>query len=298
MRFLIYLGRISKTSRWENYKNGDYAMNTLKSLLALTALSIGALSCSAVIEEPAAAALTAQARSFTLGDMNGKAIQMEEATFFQSHHGPEFRYLRGTVVVENIAYEKNIQIVYSDDNWDSVHTHPAEWVGKVEGTDLDRFRFQTYAFINASVEFAFSYEVAGQTYWDNNGGANYTLSTAQGVFGDPEVQLLDAEVVYNEYTEDYSLYGKVVAKRAAGVVSPVLHFSVDGGAWETAVCLYGYTTYKDDYNLYQFNVNLGDMRTVEFALEFDSADIDDWDNQHYFNYSLNNLTYDYIKVSF
>lgn len=85
--------------------------------------------------------------------------------------------IRGKVYVANLAYEKRVKARYSLDSW---QTH-----NEVDGNfhsnctnDIDRFVFEIpipkkSAVKNFKVEFAVSYTVLGDTYWDNNNGFNY-----------------------------------------------------------------------------------------------------------------------------
>ena len=78
------------------------------------------------------------------------------------------------VQVQNIAYSKEVFIVYSVDG--------GEWnkssFGKYEQSNEDGTEIWTiylpYIFpTDLSVEFAVGYTVDGETYWDNNNGVNY-----------------------------------------------------------------------------------------------------------------------------
>ena len=104
------------------------------------------------------------------------------------------------VKVENIAYDKVVGIVWTDDDWQSQQvsyltyeaTYPdnsEQW--GVDITPIGQFEYTRYsnsAWTNAvtgattadvdvvTIEYAIFYEVEGATYWDNNEGENYQIS--------------------------------------------------------------------------------------------------------------------------
>lgn len=85
--------------------------------------------------------------------------------------------IRGEMFVANLAYEKHVKVRFS---WDSWHTQQ-EIDGEFHSNctkDIDKFVFEIpipkeYTVKNFKVEFAVSYTVLGDTYWDNNNGFNY-----------------------------------------------------------------------------------------------------------------------------
>ena len=86
----------------------------------------------------------------------------------------------GVVRVANVAFDKQLAILYSVDGW----TTPGREVeasylpGSNDGT-TDRFAFvlepppRETTVAGARLEFAVAYTAGGKTYWDNNAGSNY-----------------------------------------------------------------------------------------------------------------------------
>ncbi len=66
-----------------------------------------------------------------------------------------------------------MNIRYTRDAWSSSYTSNAHYVD--DNIIADRFIAELPIGENECVEFAICYEVAGNTYWDNNGGVNYKL---------------------------------------------------------------------------------------------------------------------------
>jgi Carbohydrate/starch-binding module (family 21) len=92
--------------------------------------------------------------------------------------------LNGTVIVENLAYEKHVGIRYTLDEWQTTNDIQAKYSNSL-GQDgrkfnLDRFNFSIdlsaiSEAAHTSVFFCARYVVQGREYWDNNGGKNYAV---------------------------------------------------------------------------------------------------------------------------
>lgn len=95
----------------------------------------------------------------------------------------------GTVKVKNIAFEKEVSIRCSYDNWEtqvdfSANYVPLNGVHTGPGNNI----FDTFSFeisvppnfdITKKIQFAICYEVNGCVYWDNNGGKNYNVMSSE-----------------------------------------------------------------------------------------------------------------------
>ena len=91
--------------------------------------------------------------------------------------------IRGKVYVANLAYEKHVKARFSLDCWRTQDEVDGEFHSNCT-KDIDSFVFEIpipkeSAVKNFKVEFAVSYTVLGDTFWDNNNGFNYhVLSTS------------------------------------------------------------------------------------------------------------------------
>ncbi|TRZ10419.1 hypothetical protein HGM15179_016691 [Zosterops borbonicus] len=92
--------------------------------------------------------------------------------------------LSGTIHVRNVAFEKQVSVRYTFNQWESVHEVCARWdcsIPEENGQDqVDVFSFflpvpPFLLQLSTLVQFAARYQVNGQEYWDNNRGKNYTL---------------------------------------------------------------------------------------------------------------------------
>lgn len=86
----------------------------------------------------------------------------------------EPRSLHGIVRVFNLAYSKEVAIRWTHDCWRTSHDTNAVFCSNDGNTD--RFAFELP--INGDdVSFAIRYRVENGEYWDNNRGANYTVTS-------------------------------------------------------------------------------------------------------------------------
>jgi hypothetical protein len=82
----------------------------------------------------------------------------------------------GLVQVQDLAYEKKVTVVYSTDGWATTQTKAAHFERGTNANGFQEWRFDFTAEELAAphLAYAIAYEVAGNTYWDNNFGRNYT----------------------------------------------------------------------------------------------------------------------------
>jgi hypothetical protein len=90
-----------------------------------------------------------------------------------------------SVTVRNIGYTKDVKVIYSTDGWQTTKVatatfNPYYWSSSYYFglTNPNSLGFEEWSFSidfgsATQVEYAFSYSVNGQTYWDNNQGRNY-----------------------------------------------------------------------------------------------------------------------------
>lgn len=91
----------------------------------------------------------------------------------------------GAILVKDLAYDKQVKVVYSLDGWRTTVTGLARYSHAGDpGQEWWKFSFPLAAG-TSEVEFAIVYEVAGATYWDNNLGANYHYVSGDGAYQFP-----------------------------------------------------------------------------------------------------------------
>ena len=78
------------------------------------------------------------------------------------------------VNLKNIAYQKDVRVRYTLDNWKTFKDAPLSYsMTYTDGTELWGTQIDTNGADKDGFHFAVSYTVNGQTYWDNNFGQNY-----------------------------------------------------------------------------------------------------------------------------
>ena len=86
----------------------------------------------------------------------------------------ESRALHGVVRVSNLAYDKEICIRWTHDNWKTSCDTSAVFC--VNDGNTDRFSFEL-PISGDDVQFALRYRTNGQEFWDNNRGRNYCVNS-------------------------------------------------------------------------------------------------------------------------
>ena len=86
------------------------------------------------------------------------------------------RSMHGVVRVSNLAYEKEVTVRWTHDNWRTNHDTHAVFCANDGSTD--RFTFQLP--VNGDdVLFAVRFRAQGREFWDSNRGRNYLISSKQ-----------------------------------------------------------------------------------------------------------------------
>ena len=90
--------------------------------------------------------------------------------------------INGVIKVRNLAFEKEVTVHYTYDNWRSVeqcqchYINPTTVANSSTTNTFDTFVFQIVTSSSwLNVEFCIEYKCQGQTLWDNNNRNNYLL---------------------------------------------------------------------------------------------------------------------------
>lgn len=103
----------------------------------------------------------------------GQANVLADRLSFQS---PSSYMIRA--IVKNLAYSKTVTVRYTQDNWATYQDVPLSYSSSIIGTDLEQWSVTLNLNEESmdSFQYCIRYDVNGQTYWDNNFGANYDRS--------------------------------------------------------------------------------------------------------------------------
>lgn len=105
-------------------------------------------------------------------DVNVSVYRYHQHT--QTYPGIYSGTLRVEVDLKNLAYHKQVTLLYTKDNWNTVHSAPFQYVSS-GANNIERWKTPTLNVYppNQNYEFVVVYTVDGVEYWDNNFGQNY-----------------------------------------------------------------------------------------------------------------------------
>ena len=121
------------------------------------------------------------------GTMLGRDLDLSHNSGFVSTGTAQNTFLV-SAYLRNIAYAKEVEVVYSTDNWQTVSKFPLEYVSSYGDGSSDPIaspnrhgveRWQGQVALSAGsgrIDYALVYRVSGREIWDNNFGSNYQLS--------------------------------------------------------------------------------------------------------------------------
>ncbi|KAI8992253.1 putative phosphatase regulatory subunit-domain-containing protein [Pilobolus umbonatus] len=129
----------------------------------------------------------------------------------------DLQVVQGSVMVENLAYEKTVVIRYSLDDWDSYEEVKGVYVSSQDSQD--EFSFEIYPQSSYSIDLAVQYQVNQRVYWDNHDGDNYHLSWLKKkkniayhdrrAFYSQQVDILQQlSMASYSFKKEYSIYNK------------------------------------------------------------------------------------------
>ncbi len=215
----------------------------------------------------------------------------------------------GDIELENIAYSKDVKVVYSVDGgaWKEAS---ASYV-KSLGNNREQWKFSLvaktvavtgdpragYSGPKVSIQFALKYTVNGKVYWDNNGGigVDYRITTRAGSGTSTQGPIAFAKqnvvLEYATYTDFPSTYfrGFIGVKKMNGKVGTVnVVYTIDN--WktvQTATASALYADYPDQQVLFFVGPGTGDWQSViQFAISHDVNGQTYWDNNVGQNYTV------------
>jgi hypothetical protein len=129
-------------------------------------------------------------RGYALGQNDWALLPAGNVLLNSASFNPEGSDAYVEIFARNVAFQKQIDVVYSTDGWRTVAVAPARWTGStinfggpaevpnpnVHGVERWLTHIsQAYLHPGDRLQLALRYSVAGQTYWDNNGGLNYAV---------------------------------------------------------------------------------------------------------------------------
>lgn len=123
--------------------------------------------------------------NYHLESMGGTLLKDVNVYAGEDRHNFADTWVYGVVSLKNLGFAKQVKVVYSTNNWATTKTATATfnsnfWYGlpttNPNALGVEEWNFALDVGTATQVKYAISYTVNGQTYWDNNFGANYTLN--------------------------------------------------------------------------------------------------------------------------
>ena len=186
----------------------------------------------------------------------------------------------GYVEVENLAYEKNVTIHYSFDG-EEWFDCDAEYYKPTWG-NYEAWKFTTTGKTpvyrsTVGVWFAIKYEVNGETYWDNNDGQNYYVSSGYltGVSFDFGVGGLAHNSAY-KYSNKDTVYGSLQLENLGYEKDVKVIYTTDN--WET--------THEVSAEFNKFTIMNDNIEIWNYSYSTSENDI-----QFKLLYTVNGITY-------
>ena len=85
----------------------------------------------------------------------------------------------GEVLVRDLAWNKAVTVVWSNDGWATIHELPAGFIHTPLAQEMEVWQFSAALDPgDGEIAFAVRYETDGQVWWDNNGELDYAVGTA------------------------------------------------------------------------------------------------------------------------
>lgn len=271
-----------------------------KVFFALTIVSLLVLSCGNALTGTGEAEVASRSIAAPV-----KVVSINDTESF--HYGIPARYRTVRVKVANLAFEKELYIFaeMEDGSWSELNpSGTAQYVGPAEdGYEIFDISASWTVYYGATAwadELVIKYVVDGQTYWDNNGGANYSAEAHSGY------QIFDTDVLVanTPWWSSYSnaFYGNINVRNLSYDKDVEIVYTFNN--WETTFV--ASATYNRNYGIsyaspisspnqhgienWSFNVQIPEgygAEDVQFAVAYTPADgVTRWDNNYGNNYTV------------
>ena len=209
--------------------------------------------------------------------------------------------VKALIQVKNLAYTKQVYLHLSktDGTWVDI---PAHYVRTANSTyelwEVNRSDFGDYSM--PGKYYAIKYVVNGQTYWDNNNGANYIFSNYGGYGPGPMLGNSINVLSYYNYTtiQDGKFQGYVDVRNIAYSKKVSIVYTTDNWATYATVDASFMATYQTGYSSYIVFPNVYNVERwkfevpvtasqVKYAVSYTVNGVTYWDNNYGANYTAN-----------
>jgi len=224
--------------------------------------------------------------------MDAVALLRAEAGTSPSGTGSFSYFTNFSLLVDNLAFAKQVQILGHEVGTGSWVFHPCSfsssvpgngeiWTAHVGSPPLDQFVLQ--------------YQVLGNTFWDNNSGANYALDifAAESTDGIGSVVLNPNVLAVASVVEAGTLKVDVLVKNLAFAKQVAIVYTTDN--WATSQNAFGVfqqsfppfgSPHQVNAELWEISAPVGIGKHGQFAVFYGVIGTTFWDNNFGRNYSF------------
>lgn len=247
--------------------------------------------------------LQEQGESASGRSLGGQVSLVKAFSVYTSHYGIGQTDRAAYIKVKNLGFEKKVSVhhLMADGTWKDFPAQFAEaaeadyeiWYANLSWSN---YYMGAYGLGN---KFALKYEVNGQTYWDNNSGADYTLNQHEGYILGSGVQVsVRGGNAYRNYYQNNSLWftGTLDLRNLGYAKKVKVHYTLDNWATvKVAEAAYN-TTYHPAYGspiyspnsqgveFWSWGIYTPDSTTLKYAVSYEVGGKTYWDNNNGKNY--------------
>ncbi|MNC31347.1 putative phosphatase regulatory subunit [compost metagenome] len=207
---------------------------------------------------------------------------------------PGYVGFTGNIEVANLGPVKNVTVHYTTDNTNWYDTS-AHYVGPTDGTHekwsfgistngstTDHSELKDLSFI----KFAIKYEVNNQTYWDDNGSANYynepnsQVPVESVILGTPNVLNASSSLLAGTFS------GNIYVKNLNPTKTVKVVYTTDNWATtnEGAATFNGFYNNFNTVERWSYSFNVPGAANVKYAISYTTGGQTYWDNNYGNNY--------------
>jgi hypothetical protein len=241
------------------------------------------------------------AASSSLASAAGEVKLQEVTSIVSSKYGQSQQGTTIQATIKNLAFSKQVFAHYQrvDGTWTDL---PLAYV-RATGDGKEVWSTSLGLPLNTTqdVQFALKYVVNGQTYWDNNNGANYFVPKDSGATLGAGVNVYahSYQPAIRLGVSDQYVHGAVVLKNLAVQKDVTVQYSTDNWATtRTAVATFALNPWTGAYSsaqnpnaagfeVWNYTLNVGGANEVAYAIRYVVNGETHWDNNFGQNYRTN-----------
>lgn len=223
------------------------------------------------------------------------------SSIVSTKYGQSSQTIHFEATVANLSYAKNVyaHLQQPGGSWIDV---PLSFNRTVSGNrEVWTSTYQPTINTTYDPVFALKYVVNGQTYWDNNGGQNYTIARDSGtkLASGLNVYYSNFNPTVNVGVGGTTFYGVTTLRNLAPTKIVRVHYSTDGWATKGIVNA-SYSSYfwfgayssaanPNPYGFeeWSFSLPIGTATQLDYAIEYVVNGQTYWDNNTGLNYHVN-----------